>query len=144
MNYLGNNNQMINQLMRQRDNIDNLIGQYSQPQAPIQNFISTNGGTDFEAKVLTNGEDISNIMITKRTLFVDEKNKKVVIKETDGTISKEYEIVVPKDEKDLKIEELEQEIIKLKEVVGNGKPINSEPISKVEQPNTSTTKPNRQ
>lgn len=139
MNYLGNN-QMINQLMRQRDNIDNLIGQYSSP-APIQNFISTSNA-EFEAKVLTNGEDISNIMINKRTLFVDEKNSKVIIKELDGTISKTYEIIVPKDEKDEKIEKLQKEIEKLKEVVENGKPTNTQSIFKVEQSTTSTNKPN--
>lgn len=141
MNYFNNNSQMLNQLMRQRDSIENLIGQYSQPQAPIQNIISA-GGTDFEAKVLTNGEDVSNIIINKRTLFVDEKNGKVLVKEIDGTISKEYQIIVPKDEKDLKIEELQEEINKLKEVVGNAGFIDTKSSVKVEQSTGSNTKPN--
>ena len=107
------NNPMTNQLLRQKEQIENLIQQYNQP-TPIQNFINTTG-LDFEAKILTNGEDISNIMINRRTLFVDEKNHKVVVKEMDGTISKEYEIVVPKDEKDLKIEELEKKLQEMEE-----------------------------
>lgn len=119
------NQNMLNQLMRQKDNIDNLINQYSQPQQPIQNIINT--GTDFEARLVKNGEDVSNIFINKRTMFLDESAKKVYIKELDGTISKEYEIVIPLDEKDKKILELES---KLKEMEGkineHAKPISTD------------------
>ena len=141
MNYFNNNNQMLNQLMRQRDSIENLIGQYSQMQTPIQNVINTNG-VDLEAKVLVNGEDPSNIMVTRRTLFVDEKNSKVMIKELDGSISKEYQIIVPKDEKDQKIEDLEKEINKLKEVIGNNELSNVKSSVKIEPAIASVTKSN--
>ena len=107
------NQNMMNNLLRQKENIENLISQYNQPQAPVQNIINTGSSLDFEARILTDGEDISNIAINKKTLFVDEKNKKVAVKELDGTISREYEIVVPLDEKDKKILELEN---KLKEM----------------------------
>lgn len=107
----GNQN-MINQLMRQKDSIDNLLNQYSQP--PVQNIINT--GTDFEARILKEGEEVNNILISKRTMFLDEANKKLSIKEVDGTISKEYEIVIPLDEKDKKILELEK---KIKEMEGS-------------------------
>lgn len=127
------NNPMTNSLLRQKEQIENLIQQYNQP-TPIQNFINTTG-TDFEAKILTNGEDISNIMINRKTLFVDEKNHKVVVKELDGTISKEYEIVVPKDEKDLKIEELEQKLKEMeKRIDGHDEPIR--PSSECKQSST--------
>jgi hypothetical protein len=92
--------------MRQKENIDNLISQYSQP--PVQNIITT--GVEMEAKYLGKDDDISNIAVTRKTIFIDEFNKKVQVKEIDGTISKEYEIVVPLDEKDKKILELEQKI----------------------------------
>lgn len=108
MNYFPNQN-MLNQLMRQKDNIDNLINQYSQP--PVQNIINT--GTDFEARILKENEQVDNILINKRTMFLDEFNKKLTIKEVDGTISKEYDIVIPLDEKDKKILDLEN---KLKEM----------------------------
>lgn len=107
----GNQN-MINQLMRQKDSIDNLLNQYSQP--PVQNII--NACTDFEARILKEGEEVNNILISKRTMFLDEANKKLSIKEVDGTISKEYEIVIPLDEKDKKILELEK---KIKEMEGS-------------------------
>lgn len=109
------NNPMTNQLLRQKEQIESLLQQYNQP-TPIQNFINTSG-IDFEAKILTNGEDISNIMINRRTLFVDEKNNKVVVKEIDGTISKEYKIIVPLDEKDKRIAELEEKLNKMEEKI---------------------------
>lgn len=115
----GNYNGMINQLYRQKDNIENMINQYSQglmnQQAPVQNIINTSSSSDVEIRYLTKDDDINNILITKKTLFIDEHKGKVSIKEVDGTISKSYDIIIPKDEKDLKIEELE---IKVKELEG--------------------------
>lgn len=115
-----NYNGMINQLYRQKDNIENMIAQYSQglmnQQAPVQNIINTNTSpSDVEIKQIGKDDDISNIIVTKRTLFIDESKAKISIKEVDGTISKSYDIIIPKDEKDLKIEELEK---KLKELEG--------------------------
>lgn len=119
-NNLYNSNQgIMNQLLRQRDNVENLIQQYSQmpQQAPIQNIINQGSNIEIEARILNEGEDISNIAIMRKTLFVDETNKKVVIKEVDGTISKEYEIVIPLDEKDKKILELENKLKEMEEKV---------------------------
>ena len=70
------NQAMINQLLRQKDNIDNMLNQYSQPQQPIQNIINTGIGAEFEAKVLKDDEEAENILINKRTMFLDKKNKK--------------------------------------------------------------------
>ena len=67
-------------------------------------------GTDFEARILKDEEEIENILINKRTMFLDKKNKRLVVKEIDGNISEEYEIVVPLDEKDKKIMELEKRL----------------------------------
>lgn len=112
-NYYGYNSnlQMLNNLERQKENINRLIAQYSQPQAPVQNIINTSASNvDMEARILKDGEDASNIIINHRTLFVDEKNKKVMIKEIDGTYSKVYDIIVPLDEKDKKIIDLENKL----------------------------------
>lgn len=118
MLYGNGTNNMINQLYRQRDNIENMIAQYSnaQMQPPVQNIINTsNSNSDYDVKFLSKDDNISNIIISKKTLFIDEFNNKISIKEIDGTISKTYDIIIPKDEKDLKIEELEN---KLKELEG--------------------------
>ena len=108
-----NNQAMINQLMRQKDNIDNLISQYSQP-SPVQNIINTSS-LEFEARILKDNEEAENIFVARKTMFLDKKNKKLIIKETDGTISEEYEIVLPLDEKDKKILELEKKIKEMEE-----------------------------
>lgn len=114
-----NYNNMMNQLYRQKDNIENMIAQYSQglmnQQAPVQNIINTANPSDTEIKFVNKEDDISNIIVTKKTVLIDEFKKKISIKEVDGTISKSYDIIIPKDEKDLKIEELES---KLKELEG--------------------------
>ena len=127
--YYNPNQNMINQLLRQKDNVENLINQYSQPQQPIQNIINT-GGTEFEARILKDDEDISNVFINKRTMFLDKKNKKLVIKEIDGNISEEYEIVIPLDEKDRKILDLEKRLkemeVKINEYSESYKPDDAE------------------
>lgn len=118
-----NNPNMMNQLYRQKENIENMIAQYTQgmgitSQPPVQNIINTTGSTsDTDVRFLNQNEDISNIIISKKTLFIDENNKKISLKEIDGTISKSYDIIVPKDEKDLKIEELENKLKELEERV---------------------------
>jgi len=112
-------NNMINQLYRQKDNIESMLAQYANPQpAPVQNIINTSTSTnDIEIKFLNKNDDINNIIIMKRTVFIDEYNNRIMIKELDGTISKSYDIIVPKDEKDLKIEELENKVRELEEKI---------------------------
>ena len=119
-NYYNTNQQMLDNLYRQRNYIEGQINQYSQPQPvqPINNYINTGSNVDMEAKILKDNETIDGVMITRRTLFLDEKNKRVAIKETNGDISKEYELIVPMDEKDKKIQRLEKEIEKLKNQIG--------------------------
>ena len=118
---LGNQNYMINQLLRQKENIDQLINQYSQQTAPVQNIINTGNNVEFEAKEIKNNEDVTNILIQRRTLFIDENNKKIYIKELDGTISKEYDIIVPLDEKDKRINELEEKLRNMEVMINNVK-----------------------
>ena len=120
-NYYNSNQNMINQLLRQKDNIDNMINQYQQmPSQPsIQNIINPASTLEFEARILKENEDPMDIVITRRTLFVDETNKKVIIKEVDGTISKTYEIIVPMDEKDKKILDLEARLKEMEEKIND-------------------------
>ena len=109
-NFYNPNQSILNQLMRQKENVENLINQYNQPQAPVQNIINTGTSLEFEAKILKDDEEVDNIFINKRTMFLDKKNKKLLIKEVDGKISEEYEIVIPLDEKDKRILDLENRL----------------------------------
>ena len=121
MPYNYNNTGLMNQLYRQKENIENMINQYTQNavQPPVQNIINTNGTSEYDVKYVKEKEDISNVLISKKTLFIDEYNCKIFIKETDGTISKTYDIIIPKDEKDLKIEELENKLKELEAKVND-------------------------
>lgn len=123
-NFFNPNQSMLNQLMRQKDNIENMINQYSQPQQPIQNIINTVTSTEFEARILNENEEVENILINKRTMFLDKTNKRLVIKELDGSISEQYEIVIPLDEKDKKILELENKLKDMEDKINEyAKPI---------------------
>ena len=111
MPYNYNNAGLMNQLYRQKENIENMIAQYTQnmginTQPPVQNIINTTG---------SNSDTDIRYVKSKKTLFIDEPNSKISIKEVDGNISKVYNIIVPKDEKDIKIEELEKKIKELEE-----------------------------
>lgn len=144
MPYNYNNIAMMNQLYRQKENIENMINQYSQnvAQPPVQNIINTTGTTsEIDVKFLKNNEDISNIIISKKTLFIDENNAKISIKETDGTISKVYDIIIPKDEKDLKIEELEKKLRELEERVNDKSTKSTIASNDVKSTTTSVIKP---
>lgn len=144
MPYNYNNIAMMNQLYRQKENIENMINQYSQnvAQPPVQNIINTTGTTsEIDVKFLKNNEDVSNIIISKKTLFIDENNAKISIKETDGTISKVYDIIIPKDEKDLKIEELEKKLRELEERVNDKSTKSAIASNDVKPTTTSIVKP---
>ena len=137
-----NYNGMMNQLYRQKENIDNMINQYANTQAtpPVQNIINTSNSSDIDVRFLNPNEDITNIIISKRTLFIDENNAKISLKETNGNISKEYEIIVPKDPKDLKIEELEEKIKGLEEKINGQYAKSSITSTNVETTDASTNK----
>lgn len=90
------NQAMINQLLRQKDNIDNMLNQYSQPQQPIQNIINTGVGTEFEAKVLKDN-NVENINIIPNEYSIYKRDaitrdfKKQYIKESLSKVKKYYQ-----------------------------------------------------
>lgn len=141
-NYNYTNPSMVNQLYRQRENIDNMINQYSSAanQPPVQNIINTSNSSDIDVRFLNPNEDVTNILVTKRTLFIDESKSEIKLKELNGEISKSYQIIVPKDEKDLKIEELEGKLKELEERIGGQYTKSDITNANVESTNTSTNK----
>lgn len=97
--------------------INNIITTPQQPQQPI-----------FEAKFTT--ENPSEILVNNKTAFINLRDGKLSIKEVDGEL-KEYFIVLPKDEKDLKIENLESKLremeMKFNEYSKSNEPVVKEP-----------------
>lgn len=111
----------ISRIDRQIDELQRLKANYQglqQPQQPINNIITSqpiqpvqqSTTPIFEAKFTT--ENPADVLIQHKTAFIDVKNGKLSIKELDGEI-KEYGLILPKDEKDLRIEELESKMKKL-------------------------------
>ena len=90
---------------------------YSYP-TPVQNFINTNV-PEFEARYVGDKEDIDTIIVARKTAFIDKKNGRLTVKDANGDILEDYPIILPKDEKDLKIEALQAEIEKMKEMIQN-------------------------
>lgn len=126
----------LNRIDRQIEDLQRMKAAYqnvpSQP-SPINNIITTqNQQPLFEAKFTT--ENPADILVQNKTAFIDLKNAKLTIKNVDGD-SKEYSIILPKDEKDLKIENLEKKLkemeMKLNEYPKLNRPINEQQQSNV-------------
>ena len=96
-----------------------------------------------EGKILKNNENVNDIIVMNRTMFLDESNKKLYIKEKDGTISKEYEIVIPKTKEELKIEELSTNNEKLSQKIQELEAkLNEQSNAKYNEPIIKNDKPN--
>lgn len=105
-------------------------------QPPINNIITTPQQAPapqpiFEAKFTT--ENPSDILVANKTAFINLKDGRLSIKDVDGEI-KEYFLILPKDEKDLKIENLESKLREM-EMKFNEYSKSNEPIIKEQEPN---------
>ena len=89
-------------------------------QQPIQNIINTQLPMNnmFMAQMLKQNEKVEELFVNQKTAFIDIYRKELKIKEIDGTVTT-YGIIMPKDEKDEKIELLEKQIQDLKELIKN-------------------------
>ena len=125
----------IDELQRMKASFQNM----GMGQPPINNIITTpqtpaipQSAPIFEAKFTS--ENPANILVQNKTAFINLKDGKLSIKEIDGEI-KEYFLILPKDEKDLKIEQLEGKLKEMEmkfneyELAKHSKPIIEEPKS---------------
>jgi hypothetical protein len=108
--YYNNFSNPIDRIDNQMKELENLKRNYQNSQTqPIQNIINTNGSQiDFEARILNENEKPDEILIQRKTAFIDLKNGVLSIKELNGEI-KSYKIELPKTPEQLKIEELEKQ-----------------------------------
>lgn len=130
----GNNQFMIDNLNRQKDRIEDMIKNYQQPQ-PVNNFINTNQTPAkdlIEWRVLNENEEVDNLYVGNKTLFINDNL--MILKGVDGSLQKwEIKKIYPIDKKDKKINELEEEIKKLKEMINNEYAKSNEPVRELEQ-----------
>lgn len=115
------NSFMLDKLSRQKEEIENLIKNYQNPQTPINNFINTNQNANrdlIELRVLNENEEVDNLYVSNKTLFINDNL--MVLKGVDGSLEKwQVKKIYPIDKKDEKINVLEEEIRKLKEMINN-------------------------
>lgn len=117
-----NNTFMLDRLTKQKEEIENMIRNYQNSQQPVNNFITT-GQTPskdlLEWRVLNENEEVDNLYVSNKTLFVGDST--MVLKGVDGSLQKwDIRKTYPIDKKDEKINALEDEIKKLKEMIDNG------------------------
>lgn len=101
------------------DRIDNQIrelenlkkGYQNLPQQPTNIFNVGNNTPqiNFEARIIEENEKPEEILVQRRTAFIDLKKGLLSIKEINGDI-KEFKIELPKTPEQLKIEELERKV----------------------------------
>ena len=121
----GTNQYFINNLMRERDKIEDMIRNYQsvsmQQPNPINNFINTNQQTQdnlYDIKKLNDNDEVENILVTKNTIFLG--SNKMQIKRLDGSIEKySIERYYPIDEKDEMIKALNQKVEELEKRLNN-------------------------
>lgn len=114
------NNYMLDRLSRQKEEIENLMKSYQNPQTPMNVFNVGGSQIDFEARIIGKDEKPNEIMVQRKTAFICLENAKLSIKELNGDI-KEYEIVIPKTPEQIENENLKKRIKELEEKVKENK-----------------------
>jgi len=116
-------------LNRQKEEIEALLKSY-QGVIPNKDLI--------EWRILNENEEVDNLYVQNKTLFISDNI--MVLKGVDGRTEKwEIKKIYPIDKKDQKINELEEELRKLKEMINNEY---SKPTSTVRKSNKSNADAN--
>ena len=112
---------MLNSLNREKRKIEDMIQNYQNQPTPVNNFINTAQTPQkdlVEWRILNENEEVDNLYVGTKTLFINDNT--MVLKGVDGSLQKwEVKKIYPIDKKDEKINALEEEIRKLKEVINN-------------------------
>lgn len=116
-----NYDNMLTTLNREKRRIEDMIQNYQNQPQPVNNFISTNQTPLkdlIEWRILNENEEVDNLYVGNKTLFINDNI--MVLKGVDGSLEKwQVKKIYPIDKKDEKINALEEEIRKLKEVINN-------------------------
>ena len=142
-NWYGNNGQYYMQSLEDmRNRIDNQIRQYQQnqmqmQQQPVQQPItqnfqlaSTPTNSELEAKYVNNIDDVKNTFVMKTGVFVNKDFTSMWVKNTNGDI-KTFELneVIETDPKDIEINNLKQELQRMREMIANESNVDNSDIN---------------
>ena len=108
-------NNMLDNLTRQKERIEDMIRNCQNQPQPVNNFINT-GQTPqkdlIEWRILNENEEVDNLYVSNKTLFINDNL--MILKGVDGSLQKwQIKKIYPKDKKDEKIQELENKIKEL-------------------------------
>ena len=133
----GNSQYMLNSLNREKQKIEEMIQNYQNQPQPVNNFINTSQTPSkdlLEWRILNENEEVDNLYVGNKTLFINDNM--MIIKDVDGKTEKwEVKKIYPIDKKDEKINQLENEVRKLKEMIKNEYSQPNEPTREIKQPN---------
>ena len=125
---------MLSSLNREKRRIEDMIQNYQNQPQPVNNFITnqTPPKDHVEWRVLNENEEVDNLYVATKTLFINDNT--MILKDVDGKTEKwEVKKIYPIDKKDEKINALEEEIRKLKEVINNEHSKLNEPTREIKQ-----------
>lgn len=130
---------MKDKIDRNMQNYQQVQNQFMQPQqqAPItQNFqiAPQTNPSELQSAYVNNVDEVKNIFMTKNGIFVNKELTSAWFKDTEGKI-KTYSLieVIEKDEKDVEIERLKDEINQMRNLL-------LQKNDKVEEPKKKSTK----
>ena len=128
---------MLSSLNREKRRIEDMIQNYQNQPQPVNNFINTGQTPNkdlIEWRILNENEEVDNLYVSNKTLFINENM--MVLKGVDGKLEKwKVKKIYPIDKKDEKINALEEEIKKLKEMINNEHSKPNEPIGECNKSN---------
>ena len=107
------NNYMVDNLLRQREKIDDMLKSYQQPMNVFNMGTPT---IDFEARMITKDESPKEIIVQHKTAFICLENALLTIKEINGDM-KEYKIILPKTPEQIENEQLKERIKELEKEI---------------------------
>ena len=136
-----NNQYYMQELQGMKDRIDSQLRQYQQQNqvqqqpAPItQNFqiAPTNNNNELEGRYANNIDEVRNTFVMKMGIFINKDLTSLWVKNTNGEIRVfELNEVIEQDEKDLEIQNLRNEIEKMRGMINyaNESNVNSTDIN---------------
>lgn len=109
------NNYMVDNLLRKRNEIDEMLKGCQQP----MNVFNVGTQIDFEARIIGENDNPNEIIVQRRTAFICFEKELLTIKEINGDI-KEYKIIIPKTKEQIENEKLKEKIKELEEKLKEG------------------------
>lgn len=147
MQDLQNMREKIDRQMQQMQQLNqNQMQQQQQPVPITQNFqlAPNTNNNELESKYVNNIDEVKGIFVMKTGVFLNKELNTLWIKNTNGDIRTfELNEVIAQDPKDVEINNLKQELQRMKEMIANESNGNSTDFNEPNESKTTTKLSNR-